>query len=118
VVVEEACREREASLVTYSVEGLSARSAYAARLLAPLTPDQQWLLDLAADVFVNYGRWPVYDYVQGQVEDRGLDTDELLASFPRLFSSRYPNWSYAAITYAPTRPPTPESRSADHSGAE
>jgi len=102
--------KREALPVTNPPEGSSARSVYADRLLAPLTPDQQWLLDLVAEVLVSYGNWPVYEYVAGQIDDRGLDTDELLASFPRLPSGRYANWYYAALTYASTRPPTPESR--------
>ena len=92
-------------------EGTSAAcSPYATSLLAVPTPDHQWLLDLVAEVFVNYGNWPVYDFVEERIEDQGLVADELLTSLPSLMSGRHRDWSYAAVKYAPVHPPPRDSR--------
>jgi hypothetical protein len=62
-------------------------------LLDPLTPDEQRLVDLVADAFLRSEyEWPFFDYVEGVLDDQGLDAWELLRSFPEIG-----RWHYGAV---------------------
>lgn len=62
-------------------------------ILAPLSPQQQKLVDLVAEAFLVDDDWPVFDYVEGSFDQtKEYDAAETLASFPRVGS-----WSYGAV---------------------
>lgn len=72
-------------------------------LVAPLTEEQQKLVDVVADAFVREDyQWPFFDYVEGTLDDDGLDAVEVLSSFPVIG-----RWGYGAIAW--TRNNSPES---------
>jgi hypothetical protein len=61
-----------------------------ARLLDPLTPDQQKLVDLVADAFlVDEGKWPFFDYLEGKFDEEHKDAWEVLYSLPRVGAWNY-----------------------------
>lgn len=64
-------------------------------LLAPLTAQQQRLVDVVADAFLaeDY-QWPFFDYVQGVLDDEALDAMETLQSFPS-----FSRWSYGSVAW-------------------
>lgn len=65
-------------------------------LLAPLTAGQQRLVDLVAEAFlVSELEWPFFDYVEGVLDDEGLDARELLQSFPEVG-----RWRYGAVVWS------------------
>jgi hypothetical protein len=51
-------------------------------LLRPVTADQQALLDIVGDVLAETADWPIYQYVEAKMDDRGLDLETVLASMP------------------------------------
>jgi hypothetical protein len=53
----------------------------AARLLAPLNPEQQRLVDLAASRLAG-GGWPIFDFIDGEFERDGIDAWAVLESLP------------------------------------
>jgi hypothetical protein len=64
-------------------------------LLAPLTPEEQLVVDLLADAFLaeDY-QWPFYDYIDGELDQRGLDAIEVLQSFPTIGG-----WNYGTVSW-------------------
>jgi hypothetical protein len=62
------------------------------RLLEPLSDDQQELVDLLADAFNNEDEWPVFDYLEGHFDKKGIDASGILRSFPRAG-----RWGYGAL---------------------
>jgi hypothetical protein len=64
-------------------------------LLAPLTSEQQRLVEVVAEAFLlsDY-QWPFYDYVEGTLENGGLDALDVLQSFPTLG-----RWGYGAVAW-------------------
>jgi hypothetical protein len=64
-------------------------------LLAPLNAEQQRLVDAIADAFLTEDyQWPFFDYVEGTLDDAGLDALEVLQSFPTIG-----RWGYGAIAW-------------------
>lgn len=51
-------------------------------LLHPLSEAQQTLLAIVGDAVLATGDWPVFQYVQAKLDDRGFDCDEVLSSLP------------------------------------
>lgn len=47
------------------------------------TPDQQKLIDLVGDVYLKYGEWPGWAYVEEAMDRAGLPAALVLASLPR-----------------------------------
>lgn len=76
-------------------------------LLRPLTPNQQLLVDLVAEAFLQADyEWPFYDFIEGTFDHRGADAWETLQSFPSVG-----RWGYSAVRWirgAPSNPPTRE----------
>jgi hypothetical protein len=62
------------------------------RLLDPLTPEQQKLVDLVAGAFYDDSEWPIFDYVEGTFDQEKLDATETLASLPSVG-----RWGYGAV---------------------
>lgn len=64
------------------------------RLLDPLTPDQQKLIDLIAEGYIvrNDGGWPIFDYLEGRFDAEGIDAWETLYSLPRVG-----RWNYSLV---------------------
>lgn len=64
-------------------------------LLAPLSAEQQLVVDLLAEAFLaeDY-QWPVYDHLEWQLDQRDLDTIKILQSFPSIGA-----WNYGAIAW-------------------
>lgn len=63
-----------------------------ASLMDPFDVPQAALRDIVWEVFVSNRSFPVYDYVKYQMEERGYDLDEVLASLPSigmLYRGRY-----------------------------
>jgi hypothetical protein len=59
-------------------------------LLAPLSVDQQSLVDLVAEAFLREDyQWPFFDYVEGMLDLNGRDAWKILESFPELGRWRY-----------------------------
>lgn len=54
-------------------------------LLAPFTQPQQAVFDVLAEVWLNGGeRYPVYDYVEREIDKRGYALEEVLPTFPAI----------------------------------
>jgi hypothetical protein len=51
-------------------------------LLRPLSPPQRALIEVIAVATAQTGIWPIYHYVQAQLDDQDLDLTEVLASLP------------------------------------
>lgn len=65
-------------------------------LLAPLTAGQQRLVDVVAEAsLVSEHEWPFFDYVEGVLDDEGLDAWEVLQSFPEVG-----RWRYGAVVWS------------------
>ena len=67
---------------------------FAALLLAPLDDSQLLLVNLVADAFLREQRWPIFEYVEGELARQGLNAEEVLASLPRIKSGFTPGWTY------------------------
>jgi hypothetical protein len=64
-------------------------------LLEPLNAAQQRLVDVVADAFLfEEYQWPFFDYVQGVLDDAGLDAVDVLTSFPMIG-----RWGYGAVAW-------------------
>src|SRR4051812_32174130 len=64
-------------------------------LLEPLNAEQQRLVDVVAEAFLaEEYRWPYFDYVEGALDDEGLDAIEVLGSFPSIG-----RWGYGAVSW-------------------
>jgi hypothetical protein len=46
-------------------------------LLHPLGSAQKDLLSIIGDAVIATGAWPVYQYVQAKLDDRGWDSEEI-----------------------------------------
>jgi hypothetical protein len=55
-----------------------------AELLAPLSSEQQRVVDLVATCVAGRLVWPVFDFLDNTLENDGLDALEVLESFPRV----------------------------------
>ncbi|MGM9336718.1 hypothetical protein [Streptomyces murinus] len=53
-------------------------------LLAPLSPDQTFLLQTMTDQYGRSGQWPTWSYVQATLDLHRLDADALMHSLPRV----------------------------------
>jgi hypothetical protein len=72
----------------------------AARLLEPLTEEQQWVVDVIAQAFWNENfTWPTFLYVEAEMDVRGPDLREVLATFPTI--GRPPGVVYSAVSSLP-----------------
>jgi hypothetical protein len=73
----------------------------------PLTPDQQWLVDLVADAFLLDGAWPFFDYLEGRFDHVHKDAWAALYGLPRIG-----RWSYGPAWWVginvPSMRPSPE----------
>jgi hypothetical protein len=59
-------------------------------VLDPLAPEQQYLLDIVAEAFIaEKYEWPLFDYVEGTLDNKGLDANETIESFPRIGRFKY-----------------------------
>jgi hypothetical protein len=68
----------------------------AENLLQPLNRDQQRVIEVVAQAFEeNSWQWPVFDYLEGVLENEGVDAWTALASLPR-----HPESSYAAAWWS------------------
>jgi hypothetical protein len=68
----------------------------AENLLQPLNRDQQRVIEVVAQAFEeNSWQWPVFDYLEGVLENEGVDAWTALTSFPR-----HPESSYAAAWWS------------------
>ena len=67
---------------------------YAALLLASVDRPQLTLLELVTEAFLREQRWPVFEYVEGELARLGLEAEEILASLPRIESGHSPGWTY------------------------
>lgn len=64
------------------------------QLLSPLSPEQQFVLNLTAEAyFKNGGRWPTYQYIEAVLDRERMDARSVLATFPVAGTSM----SYAAF---------------------
>ena len=62
-----------------------------AGLLDPLTPEQQWLVDLVAEAYlIDDGKWPIFDYLEAKFDAEHKDAWATLYSLPR-----FGQWHYA-----------------------
>jgi hypothetical protein len=62
------------------------------RLLDPLTPDQQWLVDLVAEAYINDGgQWPIFDYLEATFDAKHKVAWEALYTLPWMGQ-----WHYGA----------------------
>jgi hypothetical protein len=72
----------------------------ATRLLEPLTEQQQWVVDVIANAFwAEESEWPTFQYVEAQMDMRGVDLREVLATFPTI--GRQPGLVYSALSSLP-----------------
>ncbi len=51
-------------------------------LLEPLDEPQRQLVDIVWPIFAEHARFPIYNYVEHQMRQRGLDAREVISSFP------------------------------------
>lgn len=66
------------------------------RLLAPLSEAQQWVVDIIGQAFWDGDfTWPTFLYVEAEMDKRGHDLRETLATFPMIAGIR--SQSYSAI---------------------
>jgi hypothetical protein len=64
-------------------------------LLAPLSAQQQRLVEVVAEAFLAEDfQWPFFDYVQGTLDDEALDAIEILESFPT-----FSRWGYGSVAW-------------------
>lgn len=56
-------------------------------LLASLNNDQRTLIACIGDPFLRYERWPLFEYVEAELDKDGLDVRQVLASLPEIGSS-------------------------------
>jgi hypothetical protein len=78
----------------------------ASRLLDPLTDNQQRMVELMTGAFIeNAWEWPLFDYVEGRLDDEGIDAWSELARLPQQPGSGY---SAAWWDRAGNVPPEPE----------
>ena len=54
----------------------------AAQVLAPLSPDQQYVIDRVGDVYFGVGGWPTFQYVQAESDVRCVDVRTVLSALP------------------------------------
>lgn len=72
----------------------------AARLLEPLTEEQQWVVDVIAHAFWSEGfRWPTFLYVEAEMDTRDIDLREVLSTFPLL--GHQPGLVYSVLSSLP-----------------
>lgn len=65
-------------------------------LLEALNAEQQRLVDVVSDGFLAEDfRWPFFDYVEGVLDDEGIDAIEVLPSFPTIG-----RWGYCAVVWS------------------
>ena len=87
--------ERERLLALTDAKGHDSAMAAPHPLLAPLAPEQQLVVDSVAEAFlIEDCQWPFYDYVEGVLEEAGLDAIEVLHSFPTIG-----RWGYSAVAW-------------------
>ncbi|HEV7566487.1 MAG TPA: hypothetical protein VGO31_11055 [Microbacteriaceae bacterium] len=70
-----------------------------------MNDDQQLLIDTVASTFVTGSSWPIFDYVEGELDVHGIDAWTVLASLPTHAVSGYgaARWNRAsAARPAPT----------------
>jgi hypothetical protein len=78
----------------------------ATALLAEPTPEQAQTLEFVAQAFVvRRYRWPVFDYVEAELEEQGIDAWTALERLPR-----HPGTAYSAVQWSrsPNIRPQPE----------
>ncbi|MHB1087566.1 MAG: hypothetical protein ACYC19_02240, partial [Acidimicrobiales bacterium] len=69
----------------------------AAGLLKPLTEEQQWVVDVIGGAFwKEHFTWPTFLYVEAEMDNRGHDLREVLATFPMIGGGR--NQFYGALS--------------------
>lgn len=72
----------------------------AAGLLKPLTEEQQWVVDVIGGAFwKEHFTWPTFLYVEAEMDNRGHDLREVLATFPMIGGGR--NQFYGALSSLP-----------------
>lgn len=65
-----------------------------ANLRAALNDDQKYLMTVMAYTYLGDGRWPVWHYVQSELDRRGIDANEVIKSLPRIGSQGLIGRSY------------------------
>lgn len=79
---------------------MSVKDPIAQRLLAPLAPEQQRLIDLLADSFIEDDfEWPFFQYVEWMLDHEGLEAWSVLQSFPQVG-----RWNYGPISWVRSAP--------------
>ena len=58
-------------------------------LLAPLTTDQQQIVELLASTYREQRSWPPWQFIEGSMDSAGVDAASVLATFPRLGNPNY-----------------------------
>jgi hypothetical protein len=79
--------------------------AVVTEMLAPLNDEQQRVVDLIGEGFLaRGGDWPVFDYLEGELDAVGLDAWAMLESLPRI--DGFGSYSVARWPRRPgTKPP-------------
>ena len=71
-------------------DGQSDEGAGAVALLLPApTSEQQILLDAVAGIYLEYGKWPTWQWLEEKLERDGFDAVSIVASLPRTHSYGY-----------------------------
>lgn len=58
-------------------------------LLAPLTTEQQQIIELLASTYREHRSWPPWQFIEGSMDSAGIDAASVLATFPRLGNPNY-----------------------------
>lgn len=58
-------------------------------LLAPLTTEQQQIIELLASTYREHRSWPPWQFIEGSMDSAGVDAASVLATFPRLGNPNY-----------------------------
>lgn len=72
-------------------------------LTAPLSLDQQTLIETMADAFLKDGEWPVWDYVRRTLYLKQIDATKILKSLPKVGGQETFGLTYGLAWYDPTR---------------
>jgi hypothetical protein len=73
-------------------------------LLKPMTEEQRLLLQILADVFLHHQQWPIFEYVEGQLDRHGLDARQLIDSLPEVGWHGMQHFRYGLVWHPSTIP--------------
>lgn len=70
-----------------------------ANLRASLNDDQKYLMTVMAHTYLEHGRWPMWHYVQAQLDRRDIDAEETIKSLPFVGASILIGRSYGLARF-------------------